>query len=62
MLIGLRYSVTRAHGYTPYRILFGIEPSLPSSLKIREFDVEAALAAESEEALAVYADELAVGM
>ena len=53
-MIGLRYSVTREHGYRV--LLFG------SSLKVREFDVEASLAAESEEALAVYADELAVGL
>lgn len=63
--MGLRFTVSRAHGVTPYRLLFGKEPLLPSTVKIREFDLEAAIAsidqAEAEEqvdALATYLREL----
>ena len=34
VLMGLRYCVTRSHGITPYRVIFGKEPSLPSSVKV----------------------------
>lgn len=43
--MGLRFTISRAHGVTPYRLLFGKEPLLPSSVRVREFDVEAALEA-----------------
>ena len=62
MLIGLRYTVTRAYGYTPYKVLFGVDPQLPSSLKARGYNVQAATKVKNEECVIEYADELAVGM
>ena len=63
--MGLRFTVSRAHGVTPYRLLFGKEPLLPSSVRLREFDLEAALeaadmadASAQVDALAAYLAEL----
>lgn len=58
--MGLRFTVSRAHGNTPYRVLFGKEPLLPSTLKVREFDLEAALTAEEDSEAAAYVDALAI--
>ena len=58
--MGLRFAVSRAHGRTPYSVLFGREPLLPSCFRVRDFDLEAALATESEAAAEEFADELAV--
>jgi hypothetical protein len=43
VLMGLRFCVARAHRYSPYRVVFGTEPLLPSSLKTRQFELEEAL-------------------
>ena len=63
--MGLRFTVSRAHGVTPYRVIFGCEPLLPSAVKVREYDLEAALKAadaasadEYVESLAMYLSEL----
>lgn len=58
--MGLRFTVCRAHGNTPFKVLFGKEPMLPSSLKVREFALSAALQAATEENAAEYVDALTV--
>ena len=54
--MGLRSAVSRAHGKTPYSVLFGREPQLPSSFRMRDFDLEAALMADTEAAAVEYSD------
>ena len=63
--MGLSFTVSRAHGVTPYRLLFGKEPLLPSSVRLRKFDLEAVLeaadvadASAQVDALAAYLVEL----
>ena len=56
--MGLRFTVSRAHGVTPYKLLFGREPLLPSSVKVREFNLEAALEVVDEVAASEYVEDL----
>lgn len=58
--MGLRCTVSRAHGMTPYRVIFGREPLLPSAVRVREFDIEGALAAADAATAEVYVEELSV--
>jgi len=60
--MGLRFSITRAHSMTPYRVLFGKEPMLPSTILIREFDIDKALATTDLALSDAYVTELAVHM
>ena len=57
--MGLRFSITRAHSMTPYRVLYGREPMLPSSILIRNFDLDKALATVDEGMAEEYTIELA---
>ena len=41
--MGLQFTVSRAHGVTPYKLIFRREPLLPSYVRLQEFDLEAAL-------------------
>ena len=43
IVMGLRFSITRAHRITSYRVLFGRDPMLPSTILKREFDLDSAL-------------------
>ena len=60
--MGLRFSITRAHSMTPYRVLFGKEPMLPSTILIREFDIDKALETTDLALSDAYVTELAVHM
>ena len=40
IVMGLCFSVTRAHSMTPYKVLFGRDPMLPSTILKREFDLD----------------------
>ena len=57
--MGLRYCISRSHGATPYRVIFGKEPSLPSAVKAKSIDIEQALATQDEEAAEEYVEQLA---
>ena len=58
--MGLRFTVSRAHGVTPYKLLFGREPLLPSSVRVCEFNLEAALEVVDEVAASEYVEDLVV--
>ena len=60
--MGLRCTVSRAHGMTPYRVIFGREPSLPSSIYSKDFDLEAALATAHAGTSEDFAEQLAEHM
>ena len=60
--MGLRFSITRAHSMTPYHVLYGREPMLPSSILIRNFDLDKALATVDEGMAEEYTIELAAHM
>ena len=60
--MGLRFAVSRAHGLTPYRVVFGRDPMLPSSLSVGSFDIEAALSVQDKGLAVEYVDALAVYM
>ena len=60
--MGLRFCATRAHSMTPYRVLYVKEPMLPSTILIREFNIDKALDAKDIEISDAYVTELAVHM
>lgn len=62
ILMGLRFSVTRAHSLTPYRVLYGREPMLPSTILVRSFDLDKALATVDAGLAEEYIMELAAHM
>ena len=60
--MGLRFTVSRAHGLTPYRAIFGREPTLPSSIYTTDFDLDAALATAHAGTSEDFAEQLATHM
>lgn len=60
--MGLRFCVTRAHSLTPYRVIFGRDPMLPSTILRREFNLDKALATEDISTSEEYVLELVAHM
>lgn len=60
--MGLRFSITRAHSMTPYRVLFGRDPMLPSTILKRDFDLDKALETQDVSISDAYVAELAEQM
>ena len=57
--MGLRFCVARSHGVTPYRMIFGRDPQLPSTIKLQNFDVELALSTADQVVASEYVEHLA---